>query len=288
MSNLGNAVADPIATATDLVCVFCAGPCREGICDACFQAKTLQAADLQQEFLSGKPYPHIVIDGLFDDRVLDGLVRRFPKPTADAKVRDKHQPGKHAWDMDKNPAAGRLQDPEIIGVLGALSSNRMVKIAEAVTGIRNLEGDPTYYGAGLHQLVTGGHLDVHTDFRRMFKGSPKFRRVNMLIYLNRDWKQEYGAAFEMWNNPPTQSKKAVLPEFNRTVIFPTTGTSWHGHPHPMTCPPDVTRKSIALYFYSDEPGEQDLKDLPVQWLGGAKKMYHALRSKLTTTFSGKR
>jgi hypothetical protein len=47
-----------------------------------------------------------------------------------------------------------------------------------------------------------------------------------------------------------QREAQIDPIFNRCVIFTTTDTSYHGHPVPLTCPPGVTRKSLALYYYS--------------------------------------
>ena len=38
---------------------------------------------------------------------------------------------------------------------------------------------------------------------------------------------------------------------NRAVVFNTTDWSWHGHPEPLRCPPGWTRRSIALYYYSN-------------------------------------
>ncbi len=83
------------------------------------------------------------------------------------------------------------------------------------------------------------------------------RRLNLLIYLNKDWKEDYGGYFEMWNTEMTRCEKKVLPIFNRCVIFSTTDFSYHGHPEPLTCPEGWTRKSLALYYYSNgRPAEE--------------------------------
>src|SRR5436305_5561679 len=57
----------------------------------------------------------------------------------------------------------------------------------------------------------------------------------------------------------TACEERVMPYFNRCVVFSTTSTSFHGHPEPLACPEDRTRKSMALYYYSKErpPGESD-------------------------------
>ena len=73
------------------------------------------------------------------------------------------------------------------------------------------------------------------------------RRINVLVYLNKDWKEEYGGHFEVWNRELTQAEAKILPIFNRCA----TSHSYHGHPPPLTCPPDRTRKSIATYYFSN-------------------------------------
>src|SRR3546814_13364087 len=51
--------------------------------------------------------------------------------------------------------------------------------------------------------------------------------------------------------------RAVAPVFNRCVVFNTDSDSYHGHPDPLTCPEDRSRRSIALYYYTASPGIRD-------------------------------
>jgi hypothetical protein len=44
--------------------------------------------------------------------------------------------------------------------------------------------------------------------------------------------------------------KKFLPVFNRMVIFNTTDLSYHGHPDPLNCPEDRSRRSLALFYYT--------------------------------------
>jgi len=75
--------------------------------------------------------------------------------------------------------------------------------------------------------------------------------LNLLIYLNKDWQESYGGHFELWNKDMTKCEKKVLPNFNTMALFSTTDFSYHGHPNPLTCPPGRSRKSLALYYYSN-------------------------------------
>ena len=93
-------------------------------------------------------------------------------------------------------------------------------------------------------------LKVHADFNKnRFLGLD--RRLNLLIYLNKDWEESYGGHFELWNKDMTKCEKKILPLFNRMAMFSTTTYSYHGHPSPLTCPPGRSRKSIALYYYTN-------------------------------------
>lgn len=118
---------------------------------------------------------------------------------------------------------------------------------ENITGIYGLICDPERFGAGLHCIPTGGFLNMHVDFNKHPMGW--HRRVNVLIYLNEDWKPEWKGQLQLGMDNPI----LIDPIAGRCVIFETTDDSWHGHPEPLQCPPDRQRRSLALYFYTKEP-----------------------------------
>ena len=98
--------------------------------------------------------------------------------------------------------------------------------------------------------MRGGRLGIHADFNR----HPRFdldRRLNLLVYLNKDWREEYGGHLELWNRGMTHCEVKILPVFNRVVLFSTTDFTYHGHPDPLACPEGMTRKSLALYYYTN-------------------------------------
>ena len=69
---------------------------------------------------------------------------------------------------------------------------------EELTGIKNLIADKTLYGGGLHQVERGGKLDIHADFN-IHKKFKWHRRVNLILYLNKNWKPEYNGYLELWD-----------------------------------------------------------------------------------------
>jgi Rps23 Pro-64 3,4-dihydroxylase Tpa1-like proline 4-hydroxylase len=135
----------------------------------------------------------------------------------------------------------------------------MLNFLEILTGIKGVIPDPYYVGGGLHQIKPGGNLEVHADFNLHTKLKLD-RRINVLVYMNKDWHEEYGGHFELWNKDMTAAEQKILPLFNRCAIFSTTSTSYHGHPTPLSCPPDRTRKSIATYYYSNGRPEEEANE----------------------------
>jgi Rps23 Pro-64 3,4-dihydroxylase Tpa1-like proline 4-hydroxylase len=210
------------------------------------------ARDKAAEYGANSPYPHIYFDNFLPPAVADAALQEFPEPKeADwHNSKDVNQRKKLAFDkVEKLPSAIR-------DVLYFLNSRPMLQFLETLTGITGVLPDPYFAGGGLHQIRPGGLLEVHADFS-YHKQIRLDRRINVLIYLNKNWKEEYGGYFELWDRNVTRAERRILPVFNRCAIFSTTSVSFHGHPEPLTCPPDRNRKSIATYYYSNGRPEED-------------------------------
>jgi hypothetical protein len=142
-----------------------------------------------------------------------------------------------------------VMGPATRQLLAELNSSAFLSFLEQLTGIVGLIPDPHYFGGGLHQIEPGGFLKIHADFDR----HPTLdleRRLNLLVYLNREWEESYGGQLELWDREMTACTVSVLPTYGRTVVFNTTDHSFHGHPEPLRCPAGMTRKSLALYYYT--------------------------------------
>ncbi len=210
------------------------------------------ARDKADEYKANSPYPHIYFDDFLPRAVAEAALQDFPEPKEVAwhNSQDVNQRKKLAFDkVEKLP-------PAVRDVLYFLNSRPMLQFLEQLTGMTGVLPDPYYTGGGLHQIRPGGLLEVHADFS-YHKGIRLDRRINVLIYLNKDWKEEYGGNFELWDRNVTRAEKKILPVFNRCAIFSTTSISFHGHPEPLACPPDRNRKSIATYYYSNGRPEED-------------------------------
>jgi Rps23 Pro-64 3,4-dihydroxylase Tpa1-like proline 4-hydroxylase len=205
-----------------------------------------------EKYRNNKPFPHIYFDDFLPLSAAEAAIRDFPEPKQLAWAEfDRPKERKLAFDeVERLPRSVR-------DVLYFLNSRPMIRFLEVLTGIDGVVPDPYYLGGGLHQIKRGGNLEVHVDFNR-HKKLKLDRRINLLIYLNKDWKEEYGGHFELWNRDMSAAEQKILPIFNRCAIFSTTEFSYHGHPTPLSCPPDRTRKSMATYYYTNGRPDEEI------------------------------
>jgi hypothetical protein len=210
------------------------------------------AASMREEYRRAQPFPHAVIDGLVPDAVLDAVLDEFPETNGQWRQFDDPRQKKFGGGVTELDLG-----PTTRNVLAEFNSWAFIEFVQALTGINEpLIPDPYYRGGGLHQILPGGYLKVHADFNR----HPEFgldRRVNVLLYLNRDWQPEWGGQLELWNAAMTHADQRIEPVFNRMVIFTITDAAFHGHPDPLACPAGRARRSLAFYYYSNgRPDEE--------------------------------
>jgi hypothetical protein len=209
------------------------------------------AASGNSSYINAKPYPHIVFDNFFDSQLLDVVLEEFPRPDGIKWQRfDNAQEIKLASATESSfGATTRL-------LMYHLNSITFLEFLSRVTGIENLIPDPSFEGGGLHQIVPGGKLGVHADFNQHRKYGLD-RRLNLLLYLNKNWREEYGGHLELWDRNMTRCEAKIAPLINRVMVFGTTDFTYHGHPNPLQCPQGMTRKSLALYYFSNgRPAEE--------------------------------
>jgi hypothetical protein len=199
--------------------------------------------DLTERYNAGQPFPHIVIDDFLPGALLEKCLAEFPKREEAENEFDRDQ---ERFKAQFNPD---ILSPAVRGMFYAFNSRPFIRVLENITGIKGLIPDPYFAGGGFHQISQGGHLSVHADFNH-HKPLNLERRINVLIYLNRDWKDEFGGQLELWDDGMKNCMVSILPLFNRCVIFNTTSNSNHGNPKPIDHPDRIPRRSIALYYYT--------------------------------------
>lgn len=210
------------------------------------------AMRLSPSYQQATPFPHIVIDDFLDQDSYFKLSQTFPGPEDD--IWYKFRSGKENLKLQSRQL--RTIPQLLKHFIYELNGPDFVEFLEVVTGIKGLVPDPHLYGGGLHQTLAGGHLGVHVDYN--YHTDWKLdRRLNVILYLNDDWQDSWGGHLELWNEDMSLCKQKIAPIANRMVIFNTSEKSWHGHPDALACPPDRTRKSIALYYYSNGRPEEE-------------------------------
>jgi Rps23 Pro-64 3,4-dihydroxylase Tpa1-like proline 4-hydroxylase len=197
---------------------------------------------LKNDFANAFPYKHLVMDNFLVEDFANLLHDNFPSID---KLK-KHYNGLN----EKKSEGANFSDfhPAFLEFRQFLLCEDLAKWTVEVTQIPEVFVTDDKLGAGLHQGGNGSFLDVHIDFN-IHAEKNVYRRLNMLVYMNKDWQPEYGGDLEMWDAKMTKCEKKVAPIFNRCVIFETNEISYHGYSK-ITLPENLTRKSIYTYFYT--------------------------------------
>ena len=203
------------------------------------------------EYRSATPFPHILIEDFIDSPLINQIADAAPNPEAKLNWRfnytEKH--GEKAQ-YNKLGTSDQLQFPPVIQqLIWEMNAGPFIRFLEQLTGIDALLPDPRLHGGGIHLILPKGVLGVHADFTQHAEYGFN-RRLNAFVYLNRDWRPEYGGHLELWSRDMKRCERRIMPSIGRCVIFNTDASSYHGHPEPVACPEGVARKSIALYYYT--------------------------------------
>ena len=218
------------------------------------------AEEQAETYKTAKPFAHGYYDDVFPEELLDGVIEEFELGEKQWREFESKYEKKLQMNQDCN-----LQ-PITRALIHNLNSEPFLKFLTKLTGIEGLIPDPYLVGGGLHKIERGGKLGVHVDFN-VHEVMAVTRRLNVLVYLNKDWLEEWGGHFELWDADKKGCEAKFLPLFNRMAIFTTTSTSFHGHPVPLNCPEDRCRMSLALYYYTaNDRGGQEKKPHSTQFL----------------------
>lgn len=204
------------------------------------KAAGVEASELYQ---SRQPYPYGGFDDFLPEKVLTRVLEEIRSlPEAETMFDRPQEKLKTSYLPERLP-------PYTRNLFYVLNSRPFVRFLEEMTGISGLIPDPYFAGGGVHVVANGGHLDIHADFNHNAKLDLE-RRLNILIYLNKDWKKEYGGSFEIWNTDMTEQVESYVPVFNRMCCFNTGSDTWHGNPETVNHPDGEPRMSLALYYYT--------------------------------------
>lgn len=212
------------------------------------------------EFRAASPFKHVVIDGFFEADFARQLLEQFPRfDPALARSESGATGGKavHTNIRDISPAYLRLYE--------TIAARPFLDYVSILSGVPDLILDPELFGGGTHENLHGQELDPHVDFN-YDEARQLHRRLNLIVYLNPEWREEWGGALEIHSNPrrPEENQiRSYAPLFNRCVMFETNEYSWHGFPR-INLPEDkrhLSRKSISIYLYTKTRPTEEIAPL---------------------------
>lgn len=198
---------------------------------------------LKSDFLNGEPYESLVIDNFLNLSYAEKIYDLFPNNYENWYKYENPVEVKYAYDN-----INVLPD-DLKNYFYYLSCDKLVDIISKITDINDLEHDECLHGAGLHSHPKYGRLNIHLDYEK-HPYSGKERRINIILFLSKDWDESWNGANELWDKNVTKCIKSTPIKFNRAIIFKTNDISWHGVPEKIMCPEDVFRKSLAYYYVS--------------------------------------
>ena len=200
--------------------------------------------ELNKDYKNSRPFKHIVIDNFLNENYVE-------------KVHDSFPNNFDTWYKYWNPIEVKYLDNRIDkfdkviqNVFEYLGKKEIVNIISKITDIEDLEKDDFLHGAGLHAHPKNGRLMIHLDYEKHPHHENKQRRLNIILYLTKDWKKEWNGETELWDEEVKKCEKKIDVVFNRAILFQTNELSWHGLPEKIKCPDGVFRKSLAYYYIS--------------------------------------
>jgi len=207
--------------------------------------------NIEDKFREAKPFQHIVIDDFFTSRHAQKIAEEFPNhddPVWTVAYDNPVEKKKACSHWDRFP-------PSVYNAIFLLCGDYFSNILQKITGNPVIIPDVGLHGGGMHSHNVGGKLNIHKDYS-IHPKVPYMRNYNLIIYMTPDWNPAWGGGLELWShdeetNQPKECVTKIENKFNRAVLFNTAQNSWHGLPEPLTCPADISRRSLAVYYLSN-------------------------------------
>ena len=217
--------------------------------------KPIDRDALRDRVRASTPVPNFCIDDFLDRSFAESVLSAYPSYEEALKLGRSFAAVNEKGKVQVTDSSA-FAEP-VAELNRQLASPEFCETLSYVFDIPNLLPDPELVGGGIHQTGPRGHLDVHVDFNYIAERE-LHRRLNILVYFNKDWKPEWGGNIELWDKDVKHCIHSFSPSFNRCVVFETNNISFHGVTA-VKCPESTARKSFAAYYYT--------KEAPAHWTG---------------------
>lgn len=206
---------------------------------------------LKEKYSNALPFEHINIENFLQKDYVEEIYESFPT--------DFENWHKYCNPIEVKYANDNINtiDKSIKDLFYLLSTDKLIKVFSEITGIKDLEYDPYLHGAGLHVHPRYGRLNLHLDYEKHPKLINKQRRLNIILFLTKNWKKEWNGDNQLWDKNMKECIVKTYPKFNSAIIFKTDELSWHGLPEKIMCPEGTFRKSLAYYYISPLVNKKD-------------------------------
>ncbi|MBW4615767.1 MAG: 2OG-Fe(II) oxygenase [Desmonostoc vinosum HA7617-LM4] len=201
-----------------------------------------KAKDWASIYHAAKPFPHVVIDNFLDESLAENLLKCFPEISQ--MSRSHHYLFTNKYDLGIRQHISTYFNE----LYQELISHQLRFFLKELVG-ENLFVDPELCG-DIHLGLNGSFLDMHTDFNLHPSKDNWLHCLNIIIYLSKDWKEEFGGQLLLKSNLEGFATQ-IFPKFNRSVIMQSNDTTYHGYSQ-LKLPETLTRQSIIFPIYKEE------------------------------------
>lgn len=198
-------------------------------------------ASFKHDFNNNEPIRHVIIDNFLAASFATALYENFPL-LANMKTHYRGINEKKSESSDFSKLHPHFEE-----LHKALCSGDFIKWLSNWSGIESLQTINDRLGYGLHQGGNYSFLDIHIDYN-LHPIKKLFRKLNLIIFLNQDWQQDWGGQLEFWDENVQRCIQSITPVLNRCVIFECSEVSYHGYKR-MIVPENITRKSFYQYYF---------------------------------------
>lgn len=219
---------------------------RKGYAEIIIQRLRENLEVYKQEFNSDGRINSCIIDDLLPEELAQQIYDAFPSVEEMKTYKSLRENKRITVQMD-------MYHPLLEEIVFAFQDERVIKIVEEITGLKEMMPDSNLYAGGLSLMSNGNFLNPHLD-NSHDNDKENYRVLNLLYYVTPNWQLENGGNLELWDKGMSQKQRTIHSKFNRLVLMITNKTSIHSVSKVTL---DEKRCCVSNYYFSAKPAEED-------------------------------